>query len=136
MSQPAAHRPERHVAPAGAWSALARDLLDLLMGRPFDATRWTEEERGVAEAFAADLYGTALRLDGGVWGIDGEGVVVIVRHPLEHPAEGQDPDSLTLTPRLDKALVDAETVANGRPIRFVSSFDLQRRPGWVLGKLL
>lgn len=115
---------------------LARDLLDLLIGRPFDATRWAEEERSVAEAFAADLYGSALRLDGGAWGIDGEGVVVIIRHPLEHPAEGQDADSLTLTPRLDQALVDAEALASGRPIRFVSSFDLQRRPGWVLGKLL
>lgn len=36
---------------------------------------------------------------------------------------------------MDRALVEAEQLAAGRPIRFVSSFDLQRRPGWVMSRI-
>lgn len=114
---------------------LGRDLLDLLLGRPLDTDRWTEEERLLAEAFAEDFYGTPVRLDGGAWGVHGDAGVVIVRHPFESPTEGGDPEGLELTERMDRAYVDAESRASGAAIRFVSSFDLQRRPGWVVARV-
>ena len=114
---------------------LGRDLLDLLFGRTLDTDRWSDEERLLANAFAEDFFGKAIRLDGDVWAIDGEDVLVVVRHPLESPTQGGDPEGLELTERMDRAYVEAEDHADGRPVRFVSSFDLQRRPGWVLARL-
>lgn len=113
---------------------LGRDLLDLILDRPLDADRWVDDERLLAEAFAEDFYGEAVRLDGGAWAIDGDDAVVIVRHPFEAPVDGSDPEGLHLTDRIDRALVDAEDRGAGRAIRFVSSFDLQRRPGWVIAR--
>lgn len=113
---------------------LGRDLLDLMMGRGLDTDRWIETERQLAEAFAHDFDGNAVRLDGGVWSIESTSGVVIIRHPLEAPTDTDDPSGIALTERLDCAYVDAEDrVGRGR-IRFVSSFDLQRRPGWVLAE--
>jgi hypothetical protein len=114
---------------------LGRDLLDLLLGRPLDTGRWSEDERLLAESYAADFFGDPIRLDGGVWAVHGDEGVVIVRHPLESPTEGHDPDTVELTERMDRAYVEAEDLAAKQPIRFVSSFDLQRRPGWVLARV-
>jgi hypothetical protein len=111
---------------------LGRDLLDLLLGRTLDTDRWTEDERILAEAFAGDFYGETQRLDGGAWAVRSEEGLVIVRHPFESPTDATNPEGITLTERMDRAYVDAEALADGAPIRFVSSFDLQRRPGWVL----
>jgi len=61
---------------------------------------------------------------------------VIVRHPFELPTEGIDPEQVRLTERMDSALVEAEDLSEGKPVRFVSSFDLQRRPGWVMTKVI
>lgn len=113
---------------------LGRDLLDLLLGRALDTDRWLEDERLLAKAFAADFFGTPTRLDGGAWGVEGDLGVVIIRHPFESPTEAGDPEGLELTERMDRAYVDAEDRAAGRAIRFVSSFDLQRRPGWVVAR--
>jgi ATP-dependent helicase YprA (DUF1998 family) len=114
---------------------LGRDLLDLLLGRSLDTDRWIEDERLLAEAFAEDFDGSAVRLDGGAWCVHGDAGVVIVRHPLESPTEAGDPEGLELTERLDRAYIDAEERADGAPIRFVSAFDLQRRPGWVVANV-
>jgi ATP-dependent helicase YprA (DUF1998 family) len=113
---------------------LGRDLLDLILNRPLDTDRWADDERILAEAFAEDFYGDAVRLDGGAWAIDGDDGVVVVRHPFEAPVDGSDPEGLHLTDRMDRALVEAEDRGDGQPIRFVSSFDLQRRPGWVIAR--
>lgn len=113
---------------------LGRDLLDLILDRPLDTDRWSGDERLLAEAFAEDFYGDAVRLDGGAWAIDGDDGVVVVRHPFEAPVDGSDPEALHLTDRMDRALIEAEDRGAGRPIRFVSSFDLQRRPGWVIAR--
>jgi ATP-dependent helicase YprA (DUF1998 family) len=113
---------------------LGRDLLDLLLGRPLDTDRWVPEEGQLATSFAADFFGDPVRLDGGSWGVQGESGVVVIRHPFESPTEQVDPEGLALTERMDRAYVDAEARADGLPVRFVSSFDLQRRPGWVLAR--
>lgn len=114
---------------------LGRDLLDLLLGRALDTDRWVEDERLLAEAFAADFFGTSTRLDGGAWAVEGDAGIVIIRHPFESPTDIEDPDGLALTERMDRAYVDAEDRAAGSSIRFVSSFDLQRRPGWVVARV-
>lgn len=114
---------------------LGRDLLDLLLDRNLDTNRWAEDERLLAEAFAEDFFGNARRLDGGAWCVHGEANTVIIRHPFESPTETGDVEGLTLTDRMDRAYVEAEDLAGGAPIRFVSSFDLQRRPGWVMAKV-
>lgn len=111
---------------------LARDLLDVVLGRPIDTDRWLEDERMLAEAFADDFYGQPIRLDGGAWAIEGDDVLV-VRHPLESPSDGS-PELSPLTDRMERAFVHAEDNAGGRGVRFVSSFDLQRRPGWVVAQ--
>lgn len=113
---------------------LGRDLLDLLLGRPLDTDRWLGEERGLATSFAADFFGQPVRLDGGCWGVEGDFGVVVIRHPFESPTASVDPEGLTLTERMDRAYVDAEARGHRLPVRFVSSFDLQRRPGWVVAR--
>jgi hypothetical protein len=114
---------------------LGRDLLDLLLGRTLDTDRWVEDERLLAEAFATDFFGTPTRLDGGAWAVEGDAGIVILRHPFESPTEIGDPEGLALTERMDRAYVDDEDRAGGSPIQFVSSFDLQRRPGWVVARV-
>lgn len=114
---------------------LGRDLLDLLFGRTLDTDRWGEDERLLAEAFAADFSGRPTQLDGGAWAVEGDAGIVILRHPFELPTESGELEDVALTERLDRAYVDAEDRAGGAPIRFVSSFDLQRRPGWVVARI-
>lgn len=114
---------------------LGRDLLDLLLGRELDTDRWVEHERLLALAFAGDFFGAPVRLDGGAWGIESDTGVVVIRHPFESPTEGDDPMGLALTERMDRAYVDAEDRVGREIVRFVSSFDLQRRPGWVLARM-
>jgi hypothetical protein len=113
---------------------LGRDLLDLLIGHDLDTDRWEEDEQHLAHSFAGDFVGEAMKLDGEVWGVVSPGGVVIIRHPFESPTGALDPEGIRLTERIDRAYVDAEARADGMPIRFVSSFDLQRRPGWVLAR--
>ena len=60
--------------------------------------------------------------------------ILIVRHPLEDFQSGGELGNSTLTERLDEAYVAAQDIQNIDSIELVSSFDLQRRPGWVLRK--
>jgi hypothetical protein len=109
---------------------LGRDLLDLHSGRGIDTSLWYESERQLAVAFADEFYGSARELDGGVWAIEAPNKTLVIRHPLEAPTDRRDPEGLELTERMDRAFVDAELI--GKSVAFASSFDLQRRPGWVL----
>jgi ATP-dependent helicase YprA (DUF1998 family) len=111
---------------------LGRDLLDLLLGRPLDTSRWAKDERQLAKAFAEDFLGQPTELDGGVWAIKSEDVITIIRHPFESPSDGMDPESCELTERMDRAYVDAEALVGAEQVQFASSFDLQRRPGRVV----
>jgi hypothetical protein len=109
---------------------LARDVVDLHMGRTVDTDLWQETERQLAVAYADEFFGVPRLLDGEVWSIEADNIVTIVRHPLESPTPGQDPESVDLTDRMEAAYLEAELT--GKRLRFVSSFDLQRRPGWVI----
>jgi hypothetical protein len=62
------------------------------------------------------------------------GRLLIVRHPFELPTADDAVEHLHLTERMDSAYVDAEDQAGSSNIHFVSSFDLQRRPGWVMAR--
>lgn len=114
---------------------LGRDILELALGKHLDTGRWEPEEEALAAAFAADFFGQPVRLDGGAWAVDGDVGVAVIRHPLEAPDHSTDPEHSELSDRMDRAYVEAEMRADGRPIRFVSSFDLQRRPGWVVSEI-
>jgi hypothetical protein len=109
---------------------LARDVVDLHMGRKVDTDQWQETEKQLAAAYANEFFGVPRMLDGDVWAIEADNLVTIVRHPLESPTPGQDPESVELTERMEAAYLEAELT--GKRLRFVSSFDLQRRPGWVI----
>lgn len=109
---------------------LARDVLELHMGQDLNTDRWQETEQQLANAFAGEFFGVPRKLDGDVWAIEAENRVIVVRHPLESPTGGHDPESVELTGRMEAAYLDAELT--GKRLAFVSSFDLQRRPGWVL----
>ena len=115
---------------------LGRDLLEMSTGHDLDTDRWAGEEESLAQAFAADFFGTAVRVDGGAWVVHGDSGVVVIRHPLEAPDDSTEPNHAALTERMDRAFIEAESLADGRPIDFVSSFDLQRRPGWVVAKVM
>ena len=114
---------------------LGRDLLDLLLGRPFDTTRWNDIEYLLAKSFTEDFDGDCISLDGGVSAIKTRDKILIVRHPFESPTLDNDYENVHLCARIDSAIVDAEDQGSDRQIRFVSSFDLQRRPGWVLATI-
>jgi len=114
---------------------LGRDLLDLTLGRPLDMGRWSDQERLLAKAFAADFGGSEVSLDGGATAIETPKSIIIVRHPFESPTVGHAVEHLHLTERMDLAYVDAEELAGERRIQFANSFDLQRRPGWVMADL-
>ena len=60
--------------------------------------------------------------------------VLIVKHPLEDSTSEAEISDRVLTERLDRALVEAQGLDGVESIDFVSSFDLQRRPGWVFRK--
>ena len=111
---------------------LGRDLLDLLLGRDLNLNRWEESEQSLTKSFAEELAGDPINLDGSVSAIKTGGKLLIVRHPFESPTNGHEFQNLFLSARLDGAVIDAETLFPDSEIRFVSSFDLQRRPGWVL----
>jgi ATP-dependent helicase YprA (DUF1998 family) len=112
---------------------LARDMLDLLLGRPLDTARWSSAEAQLADGFAADFGGQAVELDGGLAAVQFDDRLLIVCHPLEsvHPA--------FVPERLAQGIADAEDRGYGgdtaKPIRVIDSFELLRRPGGVLATL-
>ncbi len=113
---------------------LGRDLLDITMGQPLGIEYWAGYERALAKAYAQDFDGSDISLEGDVSAILTRGSLLIVRHPFELPTVDDAIEHLHLAERMDSAYVDAEEQAGTRDIRFVSSFDLQRRPGWVMAE--
>jgi ATP-dependent helicase YprA (DUF1998 family) len=102
---------------------LARDWLDLALGRSLTTDRWSPQEQAVAAAFAHAFDGQVIPLEGGALGIEALGRLLVIRHPLEHPSDDYLPD------RLASAVADAES--RGAIPELVSSFDLLRRPARV-----
>ena len=113
---------------------LGRDLLDITLGRPLGIEYWAGRERNLAKSYAEDFGGSDITLDGDVSAILTSGSLLIVRHPFEQPTQNDAVEHLHLTERMDSAYVDAEDRAGSRDIHFVSSFDLQRRPGWIMAQ--
>ena len=109
---------------------LGRDLLDLLLGRSLDTDRWLIQEQQLAQAFASDFGGQPVQLDGGMWAIKSPNDIVIIHHPFERPISGDANDQAT--ERVDRAHVEAEDLVGQDNIKYANSFDLQRRPGWVM----
>lgn len=113
---------------------LGRDLLDLFFGKPLDTGLWQNQERQLAHAFADDFGGQALQLDGGMWAIRGTSKILIIRHPFERPILGDAHEEAT--ERVDRAQVHAEELVGRDRIQYANSFDLQRRPGWVMSEVM
>jgi ATP-dependent helicase YprA (DUF1998 family) len=111
---------------------LAVELSRILRGLPIDLTRWSDDERAAAEAYALAFDAKATVLDGGVSCIEDELGVILVTSPLEAHWSGP---ATFLTDRQDEARVDAEDKIAGTEgvIRYRSLFDLVHRPGWVYG---
>src|SRR5262249_4801604 len=107
---------------------LARDWLDLALGRSLDTKRWQPQEQAVAAGFAEAFDGKVIEFEGGALGIEALGRLLVIRHPLEQPSEDYMPDRLAL------AIADAEArgaVPAGHPAELISSFDMLRRPARV-----
>ena len=106
---------------------LASDMLALAEGGGVKYEAWNRIELACAHDFANAFDGTPTQLDCGVAAVVGEGRVLVVSHPLEE-VTGE-----LLGPRLSQALAELELrghgLADGDQIRFVSSFELQRRLG-------
>jgi hypothetical protein len=114
---------------------LGRDVLDIIRGRALNTVWWGSLEASLAKSFSVDFEGDQISLAGGVEAVKTRTKILIVRHPFELPTIDHDFENLGLTDRLEEAVVDAEGQLGDRQIRFVSSFDLQRRPGWVLSTM-
>ena len=115
---------------------LGRDLLDLLLTGELSTESWFDVESSLAESFISSFKLKKYDLGEDIAVIHNERSkkLLIVKHPLEDSASGADIDGRVLTERLDRALVEAEGIDGIESIDFVSSFDLQRRPGWVFRK--
>jgi ATP-dependent helicase YprA (DUF1998 family) len=102
---------------------LATDLLDLVRGRPLVVEHDEERVRRHVARFAADFAVSATEV-GGVPAVCAGQRVMVVLHPLED----RGPDS------------DAERVGRVRAVRpdalLTTAFELVRRPGHVVGRLL
>jgi hypothetical protein len=112
---------------------VARDMLDLLDGRPLDLQREAALEQRRAEEFAGSFDGKVTRLAGDVHGVDLDDRFLLVANPLEDASEEGAAGRMAL------AIADVEdrgfSRSGPRPYRVASSFDLLRRPGWVLFQL-
>jgi len=108
---------------------LAVDLFDLACGKQADFESWSDHERLATESYVTGFGGTALQLDGGVWAVQTPRHVLVVKHPFEAHYDAQ----LALTDRQDEAYAHAEEIADSLDgeVKYVDSFDLDRRPGWV-----
>ena len=108
---------------------LARDLTLLHLDHEFDPAPWNTWEERTADAFAEAFTGRRISLDGNVQGVQVGDRLLLVHHPLENATTS---DAIPLTTRLEHAIVDAESMVNDpAKLIFASSFDLDRRPGFV-----
>lgn len=115
---------------------LGRDLLDILIDGELSISSWFGAENDLADAFISSFKLKKLDLvpDVVVMLNERANKVLIVKHPLEDSTSGAEISDRVLTERLDRALVEAQGLDDVESIDFVSSFDLQRRPGWVFRK--
>jgi hypothetical protein len=115
---------------------LGRDLLDLLMVGSFSTGRWKSTEKSLSASFVSNFKLESIDLHQDVSAILVKAAkrILIVRHPLEDFQSEGDLGNSILTERLDEAFVAAQDIQGIDSIELVSSFDLQRRPGWVLRK--
>ena len=112
---------------------LARDLMYLHLDTELDVEQWREWEERVAQAFAVAFSGQRVVLDGDVQGITFVDNILVTHHPLERASTL---DSIELTDRIERALIHAESLAGGPGrVHFASSFDLERRPGYVMADM-
>lgn len=109
---------------------LGRDLVDLLVDDDLNFGRWTDFEHQAALDYVAAFNGSELvELDGDVFAVQNADRIAIVHHPLELT---RTDDMARLTDRLDEAVGDAEDrIGSPDRITWLSSFDLNRRLGWV-----
>ena len=115
---------------------LGRDLLDILIDGELSISSWFSAEKDLADAFISSFKLKKLDLvpDVVVMLNERANKVLIVKHPLEDSASGSEISDRVLTERLDRALFEVQGLGDIESIDFVSSFDLQRRPGWVFRK--
>lgn len=108
---------------------LARDWLDLVEGRSLDTSRWADVEEKVVTSFRNAFGGTVRKVEGDVWTWAGNDRLIVVAHPLEDTRDDWWADRLSdaVADAADLRLVPEEGDAECK-----SSFDLLRRPGWVI----
>ena len=112
---------------------LGRDLLEILLTGELDLSIWQQTEAKLAHAFCQNFKCDFTNLPGNMSGILLEQIkkMLIVKHPFEESASNPDQQGIAMTQRCDEAYVEAKSLG-AQSVEFVSSFDLQRRPGWVL----
>jgi len=112
---------------------LARDVVVLLQGGELDLSRWARQEESLASAVGSDFDGATDLYGSSVYGVTVDKSLLLVCHPLE--ADGE-----LLTERLGEAIADAEDrgfgATLGRPIVLDDSFNLLRRPGETVVRML
>lgn len=106
---------------------LARDLYRLMRSASSTLEIEGSLEQRSAEGFVAAFGGGVLDLGTAV-GIRMRDQVLLVRHPLEREYISENSE---LTSRQDVAWVEAESLVGPGNVQHVSSFDLDRRPGWL-----
>jgi hypothetical protein len=106
---------------------LAWDMLDILEGGAIDIGRWNEQGARRSAEFAASVGGAVVTLDGGASGVRFDNRTLVVGHPLEDASHH-------LPPRLARAVADAEETTPH--VVIADSFELLRRPGAVIAKLM
>jgi len=113
---------------------LARDMLDVAIGRDVDLAHSEHQEARLAKALAGDFGGKFVELDGPCKGVKFDTCLVIACHPLE------DRRFVSLPRRLAMAVAAGEGLGfgalTGKQIYLQDTFDLLRRPGAVAAKLL
>ena len=112
---------------------LGRDLLKILLEGQLDLSIWQQTEAKLAIAFCQNFKFKLIQLSGKMSAIfiEPHNRMLIVKHPYEETAANPDQSGITMTSRCDEAYVEVQDLG-AQSVEFVSSFDLQRRPGWVL----
>ena len=117
---------------------LARDLVDIIRGSGIDLDLWRDAEAQSAKIFSEAFGGECLEITSDVSAVrfSDFGKLLVVRHPFERSMRGLiDGDQEGSTERMEAAFIESQLESLGSFVDF-SSFDLQRRPGWVFAELL
>jgi hypothetical protein len=102
----------------------------------FSTQYWKSIETNLSSSFVSNFKLESIDLHKDVSAIHVKAAkrILIVRHPLEDFQSDGELGNSILTERLDEAYVAAQEIENVDSIELISSFDLQRRPGWVFRK--